>query len=56
MTDQEVREFVEMMAVPESTDPPPCPLCGHRHPLETMCVLCIEATVADPFEAVGLRE
>jgi hypothetical protein len=39
MTDQEAREFVEMLAVPESTDPPPCPVCGHTHPLETGCVL-----------------
>jgi hypothetical protein len=25
------------LAVPEAADPPPCPLCGHRHQLETQC-------------------
>lgn len=39
MNDQQAREFVEMLAVPESTNPPPCPICGHSHPLETGCVL-----------------
>ena len=37
MTDQEAREFVEMLAVPEAAEPPPCPICGCRHPLETSC-------------------
>jgi hypothetical protein len=37
MTDQEIREFVEKLAVPESIDPPPCPLCGRAHRLETRC-------------------
>ena len=56
MTDQDVREFVEMLAVPEPADPPPCPLCGHSHPLETMCVPRMETIFADAFEAAGLRE
>jgi len=38
MTDQEAREFVEMLAVPRPTGPPPCPICGDPHPLETRCV------------------
>jgi hypothetical protein len=42
MTDQEAREFVEALAVPEHAVPPPCPLCGQRHPLEAKC------TSADP--------
>jgi hypothetical protein len=37
MTDQEAREFVEMLAVPETPQPPPCPLCGVEHPLESGC-------------------
>jgi len=37
MTDQEAREFVELLAVPDSTDPPLCPLCGQDHPLEMRC-------------------
>jgi len=37
MTDQEAREFVEMLAVPEAAEPPPCPICGCGHPLETRC-------------------
>jgi hypothetical protein len=37
MNEQQAREFVEMLAVPEAADPPPCPLCGHRHQLETKC-------------------
>ena len=37
MNEQQAREFVEMLAVPEAADPPPCPLCGHRHQLETVC-------------------
>jgi hypothetical protein len=39
MTDQEAREFVEMLAVPETAEPPPCPICGRGHPLETRCPL-----------------
>jgi hypothetical protein len=38
MTDQQAREFVEALAVPEHADPPPCPLCGQRHPLEAKCL------------------
>ena len=37
MTDQQAREFVESLAVPEHADPPPCPLCGQAHPLESQC-------------------
>jgi hypothetical protein len=37
MTDQSAREFVEMLAVAEPTKPPPCPLCGRGHQLETRC-------------------
>jgi hypothetical protein len=37
MTDQEAREFVEMLAVPEASEPPACPICGCGHPLETSC-------------------
>jgi hypothetical protein len=37
MTDQQAREFVEALAVPEHADPPPCPLCGQSHPLESKC-------------------
>jgi hypothetical protein len=37
LTDQQAREFVEALAVPEHADPPPCPLCGRRHPLESKC-------------------
>jgi len=39
MTDQQAREFVETLAVPQRTSPPPCPICGHSHLLETKCVL-----------------
>jgi len=39
MTDQQAREFVEMLAVPQDTDPPPCPICGFRHQLEAACAL-----------------
>jgi hypothetical protein len=52
MTDQEAREFVEMLAVPEAAEPPPCPICGRGHPLETSCAL---STDRRP-EAAGLRE
>ena len=52
MTDQEAREFVEMLAVPEEAEPPPCPICGFEHPLETRCA---RLTDRHP-EAVGLRE
>jgi len=38
MTEQEAREFVEMLAVPEAAEPPPCPICGCGHPLESRCV------------------
>jgi hypothetical protein len=52
MTDQEAREFVEMLAVPEAAEPPPCPVCGCGHPLETRC-----ANLTDRrLEAAGLRE
>ena len=37
MTDQQAREFVEALAVPEHADPPPCPICGQSHPLESKC-------------------
>jgi hypothetical protein len=37
MTDQQAREFVEALAVPEHADPPSCPLCGQRHPLQSKC-------------------
>ena len=37
MNEQQAREFVEMLAVPEAADPPPCPLCGDIHELETNC-------------------
>ena len=37
MNEQQAREFVEMLAVPEAADPPPRPLCGHRHEVETEC-------------------
>jgi hypothetical protein len=52
MTDQEAREFVEMLAVPEAAEPPPCPICGRGHPLDTGCAL---STDSRP-EAAGLRE
>ena len=52
MTDQEAREFVEMLAVPEASEPPACPICGRGHPLETSCVLSTDR----PREAAGLRE
>ena len=56
MTDQEAREFVEMLAVPRPTAPPPCPICGHPHPLESGCVVPdlddhaarVEAFIDDP--------
>jgi len=38
MNEQQAREFVEMLAVPEAADSPPCPLCGGRHALETKCL------------------
>lgn len=41
MNDQEAREFVEMLAVPESPAPPLCPICGRAHPLETQCLNAI---------------
>jgi hypothetical protein len=49
MTDQEIRQFVEKLAVPKPTDPPVCPLCGSAHRLETRC---------EParLEAAGRRE
>jgi hypothetical protein len=37
MTEQEAREFIEMLAVPERSQPPPCPLCQTRHRLELRC-------------------
>jgi hypothetical protein len=37
VNEQKVREFVEMLAVPEPADPPPCPICGESHRLETQC-------------------
>jgi len=36
-TERQMREFVEMLAVPERTPPPECPLCGRRHRLEKRC-------------------
>jgi hypothetical protein len=44
MNEQQAREFVEMLAVPEAADPPPCPLCGHLHRLETKCSTVRPAT------------
>ncbi len=38
MTDQEAREFLEQLAVPNRTQPPPCPLCAGQHQLELRCV------------------
>jgi hypothetical protein len=35
--DLRARQFVEMLAVPQPSAPPPCPLCGHRHTLEQRC-------------------
>jgi hypothetical protein len=52
MTDQEAREFVEMLAVPEAAEPPPCPICGRGHSLEAGCAL---STDRRP-ESAGLRE
>jgi len=49
MTDQEIRQFVEKLAVPEPADPPPCPLCGRTHRLETRCETA-------RLEAAKLRE
>jgi hypothetical protein len=37
MTDQQVREFVEKLAVPDAAESPPCPICERGHPLETRC-------------------
>jgi hypothetical protein len=37
MNDQEAREFVEMLAVPASPEPPLCPIGGFAHPLESRC-------------------
>jgi hypothetical protein len=34
MTEQEAREFVELLAVPEAAEPPPCSVCGCGHPLK----------------------
>jgi hypothetical protein len=36
-TDQQARQFVEMLAVPAPSAPPPCPLCRHGHALEQRC-------------------
>jgi len=52
MSEQEAREFVEMPAVPEAPAPPPCPLCGRGHPLETSCALSTERG----REVAGVRE
>jgi hypothetical protein len=52
MTDQQAREFVEMLAVPEAAAPPPCPICGRGHRLETSCALSTDRR----REPVGLRE
>jgi hypothetical protein len=52
MTDQEAREFVEKLAVPEAAEPPPCPICERGHPLETRCALSTDCRA----EAAGLRE
>jgi hypothetical protein len=52
MTEQQAREFVELLAVPDTAEPPPCPICGCGHPLETRC-----ANLTDRrLEAAGLRE
>jgi hypothetical protein len=48
MTDQEIRQFVEILAVPDPADPPACPLCGHSHRLESRC------EIGHP-EVAGLR-
>jgi hypothetical protein len=37
MTDQQAREFLQRLAVPERTAAPPCPLCQSRHRLESRC-------------------
>lgn len=37
-TEQQARGFAAMLAVPERTTPPPCPLCGASHLLEQRCV------------------
>ena len=52
MTDQQAREFVEMLAVPEAPEPPPCPICGCGHPLETRCAHLTDRRPG----AAGLRE
>jgi hypothetical protein len=52
MTDQEAREFVEMLAVPEAAEPPPCPNCGRGHPLEIRCALSTDRCP----DGAGLRE
>jgi hypothetical protein len=52
MSDQEAREFVEMLAVPEAAEPPSCPICGRDHPLEARCAV---STDRRP-DAAGLRE
>ena len=53
MNEQQVREFVEMLAVPAPTEPPPCPLCGEQHRLETACA---GSTRNGRREAAGLSE
>jgi hypothetical protein len=48
MDEQEIRRFVEMLAVPRPTPAPPCPLCGKGHRLEARCDRSLEAT--EPLE------
>ena len=55
MNEQKAREFVEILAVPEPTDPSPCPLCGQTHPLETRCRHSTGQSNRS-LEAAGLRE
>jgi hypothetical protein len=49
MNEQQAREFVEMLAVPEAADPPPCPLCGDRHELEARCFEAASFAVGRSF-------
>ena len=53
MNEQQAREFVEMLAVPEAADPPPCPLCGGMHALETKCSALLPAP-SRPLTTKGL--
>jgi hypothetical protein len=39
LSDQQGRQLLQMLAVPDPTRPPSCPLCGSPHRLEQRCVL-----------------